>query len=555
MDKVDYLNLNPITGNDELYPDPMFSKLLLLLKEMKQPRAAPAQWIGIIKAFNQKGVKQAEIDDCQILDYLETLEPTDKVTKEQLQKRIQSRMPLIKRVDLEHPIYAGYTSVAGKYTERLYILSSEAMRADDEMEDLMFQIEDLGFNPGPLLEDPGLVDRLELRYKMISKVRPDMYDFKHHHHSAIIDKHGKNLMAHSRFVKSEDGVFFIQEVQSDWAQRGRRTNWGIGYPKAPFVSNTEQWAGVVLRDLLHEAALDPSCKQVAWINSGMRNGWDRSEETQTDDLATFYDTIVRKIAEKALGKSGEKPHVISVHTKQNKNVEVLGFEMTEKARAELIKPQPLYSREGVLPYGFRFEDPERTQERVAILNECKVMIGNARTISFVNKLYDISQGTEVSGQYLNRGITLSLRAQNLDRAGRHEMWHFASENLLRDHERRNMRLEFGPGSPLNDKTKSVLLGLGMKHAADQCIDHNECAAHAFSLWMEGRLDVTEKPAGIFWQVAGAVSKIGDWLSEKVFGVKVESPEQLFESFRSGALRVRQEVEQHNASSVPMQMQP
>lgn len=542
-DSVSYLNQNlmpsSVSTESNLFTDPLHSKLIKALSVLKQGKSSPAQWLGILKGFSSKGIKQAEIEDSLVLTYLKSLDPSEKIEKSALIEQIVRHLPLIKRVDLGSPQFKSYVNMMGDYTERLYILSSEGMRADDEIEDLLYQIEELGFNPGPLLKDPLLIDRLEDRMKLIKAGRPTMFDYSGHHYSKSVPKHGKNLMAHSRFTKTEDGLFFIEEIQSDWAQKGRRNNWGPGYPKAPFVTNTEQWSGLVLKDLLQEAAKDPSCQRVAWINSTMRNGFG-STTAEGDDLAVFYNTIVRKCVAKLLGNTTQLLP-IDVQTKHRLE-SVLGFVMTDDVRKELSKSQPMYTRDGVLPYSVSFssnEDTQRTKERSLVVNECKSMLGDARSIRFVARLYDISQGNEVAGQYLDKGITLSLRAKNLDRAARHEMWHFASENFLLDHERREMRIEFCNGSPLNIRTREVLLSMGLKDAANQCSDYLECEAHAFALWSEGRLDVTDQPKGIFWNIVSAFEKLSNWLSEKIFGVEVTSPTKLFEAMKSGALAARQ----------------
>lgn len=537
MDKIAYLNTGAVT-------DVLFSKFQQTLNDLKQARATPDQWAGTIKSFTQKGVKQSEVEDSGVLEYLATLDPKTKVEKADLLTRINRRQPIIKRVDLGRPQYANWVSIptgaTGSYTERLYILSSEGMKADDEMEDLQYQIEELGFNPAPLLEDPQLVDRYEARIELINSQRPAMFDFKDHHHSKLVPKHGTNLMAHSRFTQ-KDGLFFIQEIQSDWAQKGRRNDWSAGYPKAPFVTNTEQWAGLVVRDMLNTAAHDQSCNQVAWIKSTMRNGGNRSAEGESDDLAFFYDNIVRKLVEKAIGKS-QKPSVRTIVTKQG-NADVLGFEMTDEVRKELMKAQPMYSRDALIGPMDLIEDPERTRERAAVVRECETMLGDARTIRFTAKLYDVSQGIEVAGRYLNQGIALSLRAKNMDRAGRHEMWHFADEHFLYAHERRMMRMEFSPGTALNERTVKTLTDLGLHQAARQCFDHKECAAHAFSLWMEGRLEIEEKPRNVFWAALKAIEKFTHFVNEKVFQIKINTPEDLFIAMKEGALSHRHQQEQ------------
>ena len=537
MDAISYLNNQPeVPGYSSA--NVLVSRLQQIIRESGQGRAGAAQWAATIRSMSQKGVKQAEVDDSGVMLWLQGKKPDEKITKQEILKRLSQQSSTIKRIDLGRPRYANYQSVeGGKYTERLYVLSSEAMVADDELQDLLFQIEELGFNPGPLLEVPKMIDRLEARMADLRQIRPTLYDFPTHHYSEQVKEHGKNLLAHSRFNRQPDGTFFIQEIQSDWAQQGRISNWSVQYPRAPFVTNTELWAGMVTRDLLHSAANDANCKQVAWVNSSMRNGFQHGHEA--DDLAVFYDTIIRKLVDKLIAKSGGEVKVLQVRTKDGRLTEVRGFEMTDAVRNALKGPQPLYSRDNLLPRGAQLEDPQREAERRLVVAECKKMLGSARDLRFVSRLYDLATGSDVAGQYVNGGITISLRAGKLDRAARHEAWHFAHENLLFDHERRQMRMDFSPGAPLNDRTREVLQRMGMHSAAEQCKDHRECAAHAFSLWAEGELELTENPTTLFGQVQKSLDAISNWISENVFGVEVKSPEDLFSAFRTGALLARE----------------
>ena len=79
---------------------------------------------------------------------------------------------------------------------------------------------------------------------------------------------------------------------------------------------------------------------------------------------------------------------------------------------------------------------------------------------------------------------------------------------------------------------------GRSRLCAQCRDHRECAAHAFALWCEGRLEVGGRPQGIFWSAFKAIERVGAWLNEKIFDVQVKSVEDLFEAMRSGALQHR-----------------
>lgn len=547
MDKVSYLTPN-IGRPESMDEDTLYSRLLRSIYDIKQERAGAAQWIGIINGLTQKGVKLAEIEDSSAIDFLKTFSPSERIEKSALLNHIIGRLPRIKCVDLGQPAYAGWKNISDSdYGERFYILSSEGMVADDRLEDLLFRIEDLGFNPGPLLSDPDIVDRLEGEMALIKKTRPQMYDFTAHHYSEQVKNHGKNLMAHAR-TSIRDDLFFVEEIQSDWAQRGRSSNWASNYPKAPFVTNTEQWSGVVLRDLMHQAASNPQCKRFAWINSNMRNGWDAGPNAEHDDLSTFYATIVKKLATKTIEKADGKVAPMDVATKNGVKT-VLGFEMTDKVRAALVKALPMYSREALLPRGTYLADPERWDERTRVVQSCAPMLGSAHTIRFVAKVYDLSQGMEIAGKYLNRGIELSLRAKDLTRVARHEAWHFADENFLLPHEKREMRLVFSSGSELNQRTQAVLRSMGEEDAAAQCIDDKECAAHAFSLWCDGALTLDEKPKSIFESVLKSLNAMADWLEEKVFGVKVQKPEDLFTAMRDGVLAMRQD-EMHDMEPSP-----
>ena len=536
-DSVEYLT--PSLDNAE-EADVLYSKLIGTLKASSQKKATPDQWTKNIQSFSTKGVKRAEIENSGVLEWLAVQPAEVNVLRDDLLTSIERQTPRIKCVTLGKPKYPSFTNIeGGNYGERLYILSSQGMAADDKMEDLMYRIEDLGFNPAPLLENPGLIDQLENEYKLLKVSRPTLFDFKFHHFASEIGNHGKNLMAHARYTITDD-VFFTEEVQSDWAQKGRAQNWPAAFPQAPFVTSTEQWAGVVLRDLMHQAAATPAIKSFAWINSKMRNGWNRAEN-ESDGLAYFYDTIVRKLVEKAISEAGGRVALAPVTTK-NGIKELLSFEMTPAVRALLLRPQPMYSREALLSRDTTLEDPSRTEEVSRVLRDCKPMLGSVHTIRFVAKLYDLSQGTEVAGQLVQRGITLSLRAKDLDRVSRHEAWHFADENFLLAHEKREMRLAFSVGTDLNKRTHDALIALGDPGAAAQCVNEKECAAHAFALWCEGKLAVTDpKPHSIFKAVISAINKTADWLEQRVFGVEVKTPEQLFEAMRSGALAARQEL--------------
>ncbi len=516
----------------------VFSRLCELVRESKQNVAPGNQWLGQIRGFTQKGVKQAEIDDIEIAAWLEQ-RGTEKVSKADLLAQIERRIPRIKVVDLARPMYAQWCSLKGQYTERLYVLTSEAMWVDDQIEDLYFRMEELGFDPTPLMQDPDLVDRLERELTELKQLRTKSWDFRAHHFSDSIKAHGKNLMAHARFVRQGD-LFFIQEIQSDWAQKGRRSGWRNNYPRAPFVTQTEQWAGLVLKELFQTAARDPSILRVAWLRSYMRNGWNRTQDQEGDNLAEFYDNIVRRLADKHLAKTDTKIGLVRVTDKAGAEHEVLGFAMTDRARETLVKAFPLYSRSRLMPAAYRRIDADREREiRAEVLRECEAMLGSAHMVRFFNRLYDIASGNEVAGRYWNDAIEISMRAVDPLSVARHEAMHFAYDKLLMPHERLVLDMAFFPGGELNRRTRDRLVELGQHAAAEECKNPKECAAYAFELWCKGEIDLHEEPRNIFEAVVRVLVEIGNWIRKMVRPDEAQTAQQVFEHLQSGILARRE----------------
>lgn len=536
-----------MTRDAVFYLDPIrdtplnvFSRLREAVRTSSQRQASPAQWAGFIKSLTQKGIKQSEIDDVGIIDWLQKQNDA-KITKENLLLQIERQTPRIKVVDLAKPQFSSYRSISGNYCERLYILSSESMQIDDMIEDFFYKIEELGFDPSPLIEDPGLVDKLEAELNRLKSLRPKSWDFANHHFSKSIKTHGKNLLAHARFIR-KDGLFFIQEIQSDWAQKGRRFNWNGNFPRAPFVTNTEQWAGLVLKELLQFAAHDPATQRVAWIRSNMRNGWNHDQER--DNLAEFYDNIVRRITEKLLAKTDTRVQTMLVDDMHGQQHEVLGFEMTPKARETLGAAFPLYSRGELLGHQHRnHDDDDESEVKARVLQECTHMLGSAHMVRFFNRIYDIAQGKEVAGRYWNSAIEISLRARDPLSVARHEAMHFAYDHLLLAHERLVLDMAFFPGSDLARRTQEVLRQRGLHDAARECENPKECAAYAFELWCRRELDIHEEPRNVFEAVVHALIEIGNWIRKMVRPQEGQTAHEIFENLRRGIIAQRELIKQ------------
>lgn len=73
-----------------------------------------------------------------------------------------------------------------------------------------------------------------------------------------------NILAHIRFNERTDAagkrVLFLEEVQSDWAQKLRK---GEKVPPGPFIGKTEGWVGLAMRRMIRYAA-EHGFDRIAW---------------------------------------------------------------------------------------------------------------------------------------------------------------------------------------------------------------------------------------------------------------------------------------------------
>lgn len=571
---------------------PLFSKLRQTIVETKQGRASVAQWNSMITAFTQKGVKKLEIDEVGVSAWLATQDQAAVLTKDELLAKLLSMAVTVKEVTLSDPLFSGHRQPGGKYSEVLYIANSERDNVSDELELVEYEMEDLSFHIDRLEEDPDLLTRLEDRRTALIDFKPKAIDFPNHHFSSVVNgRHGRNLLAHCRVIEYAD-TYFIQEIQSDWAQRYRAHD-GKGIPKGPFITNSEAWSGLVLRRHLQLAARNPAMKRVAWMTETMRNGWvqnvekERADEERNKARATmiketeagliatlttpdmtpeqkevlrttaraqgeqaankaglhteegmnaFYLKMLPKMAEKAVQGTGGK---VSLETLDLKNgrapVVVPVMEITDAVRAKLIQAQPLYSRAPTGGPMYKESDPRV----VELIRRCGTMIGSPKHLRLVRALYDTMTGERVAGNYVNKFVQIALDSKDIDEVADHESFHFAEDRLLSGQEKRMLLEQFAYGGELNARVQEVLIARSDFELALHCHDPKEAAAQGFALWRKGLLDATPEPVtGVFSDIVNAVKDVFRWFKSEVLEQKLQTPEDVFKAFESGALAQR-----------------
>ncbi len=538
-DEIAYLNRGPSS--------PMEHRLLSLLGESKQAKAPAKQWKSWLAGLSQKGVKANELSMSGLMSYLDGMGETQVVTKAEVASEAERNMVTIKEIGLGTPYYAAYRYPGGKYKEYLYIANSDRDNVTDEIDAIQWEIDDLNFNMEKVMNEPDLLSRLERRLFGLRHMESKTPDFAQHHYTeAMAGRNGKNLVAHAR-VSVHGDLYFMDEIQSDWAQKGRRetgaadssgrrlTAFETGQiPRGPFVQDTEEWAGLVVRRHAALAAANPQIQRFAWITGAMRNG---GKIVSSDNLDEFYTRIIPKLLEKVIGKVGGKVTMMPVKL-GDKEFQVPGFEMSDAVRQRLQDRQPMFSRTNI---DSTIEHSDELKQEV--MKQCGEMLGSVARVRILDRLFDIASGQRVAGRYTNKILMLSDEAVDLSYVGNHETFHAAMDLMLNDRERQIVLEKFAPGTALNYQVKDELVSSGDLAAAAQCEIAEEAAAHGFALWRSNRLVITDEPVkGVFGDIVDAMQTLGKWVRKNVFDQGFQTPEEIFDALSDGRLAARREAQ-------------
>jgi hypothetical protein len=545
---------------------PRLSSVLAEKLRALQPRAPASQWVATIRALDQKGVKQREIEDSKLLDWL-AAQGNQSVTRDSILTRL-TLLPTIKEIDLSEPKYRRY-AVPGfdRYQETLYCLNSPRNNIEDRLDEIRYELDDLDFNPERLVKQPSLVFELDAERRELLGQIDSAPDFANHHFSGQVDPATgstiKNLIAHARTSVRGD-VYFIDEIQSDWAQR-RRLGRGAT-PDGPFINNTDAWAGLVLRRVMQRAAEDPRMNGVSWINAGLRNGGGIGSN-EDDGLNDFYLKTLPNLANKALKGTGVSVKAQDVALNSSVRHSLPFFPITDAVRQKLAAAQPLYSMD-LLPPSQPSLAPDMSMDEM--IRDAREMLGSTVAVRLVNRVIRAANGEEheAAGRHLANLIEFSNRARSAARAFNHESFHYAISHLMSEHEASTIRSAFVDGSGLNTRVRQCMVAAGMApEAVAQCVDAEETAAHAFSLWRQGQFHFDVRGAEyqgdtgldrtigrVFRKVEAAFSALARW-TRRIVGDTPDQAhgrisEQLFEALREGTLQKRRELQEWDAASEP-----
>jgi len=117
----------------------------------------------------------------------------------------------------------------------------------------------------------------------------------------------RNIVAHVRTKVREDANggqwLFLEEVQSDWCQSGRRLGYigQTGEGKVPYVPFANSWHELAIKAMFYIAS-EMDLDGIAWTTGAQQiKRWSRYPSLDTDGLSVFYDQIIPRFM-KRFGK-------------------------------------------------------------------------------------------------------------------------------------------------------------------------------------------------------------------------------------------------------------
>ncbi|MGE0715076.1 MAG: LPD38 domain-containing protein [Alphaproteobacteria bacterium] len=243
---------------------PFYSALTRGIEAVKITRGPRDQWVGIVQNLAQKGVKRAEIEWSGVEQWLRDRPLGQPITKQDVLDYLRSQEVQVREVvkdgqpDQETK-YDQYTLPGGRnYRELLLTLPREPARDEvaptptasapfmAEWDSLSGRIRDARDRRAA-----DEVERLEgqrdaLHQRMVGATIAERGGLRDNFRTNHFDE--PNILAHIRFNErtgaNGERVLFIEEIQSDWHQAGRREGYRVPGSRPPTANLRVGWNGV-----------------------------------------------------------------------------------------------------------------------------------------------------------------------------------------------------------------------------------------------------------------------------------------------------------------------
>lgn len=465
----------------------------------KQPKLPAQQWAHVINGFAQKGIKLSEIIDSKVLPWLAEM-GKEQVTREAVAEFVSFSLPSIKEARLSGSSaqYRQYSFAVDheEYHESLFYFPTVTEDITDRIAELDDNIAALNFDFEALGRDPDAVFRLDRRRSelMCKQNEAASGGGLRTHFSANLQQmcpDARADFAHMRWsVKHMDGqsYLFVHELQSDWAQRGRKNDWQGDYKKAPLVTETEHWTSFLLRRAML-LAVEHGCDGVTWINGAeMANG---SVIRGSAGLDEFYMKIVPGLAKKLAKPFCSELFLKSVVLKDRPR-SLAVMPVTEEMREKFRMRSPVYSYARTVADS-TFDPVRARQLEQALQLRADRSLGpdTAMRVSIVREIMCAHEGRRPAAALLGRTAMIAFDAADPVAALDHEGFHLAYRHGFSPKERETVERQFSHGAPLLVRTVRLLLSHGDNAAATQALsDPEEAAAHCYALWRQGQMPLS-----------------------------------------------------------------
>lgn len=160
----------------------------------------------------------------------------------------------------------------------------------------------------------------------------------------------KNLLVHVRFNEREDAqgrsMLFIEEIQSDWHQDGRKYGYGDdpdSVPPAPFA-RSEEWALLALKRMVRMAVAQNK-DRIAWTTGAQQVSRNGLIGDSSAGMRAFYDRILPAAANRWARPFGAQTVTAEIRPRfRFPAAEVHALDITPGMRAAVNEGLPLFSK-------------------------------------------------------------------------------------------------------------------------------------------------------------------------------------------------------------------
>jgi hypothetical protein len=479
---------------------PMFSwRLPQEIAAYKQAKLQAQQWIHVINGFSQKGIKQSEIEDSGVAEWLQD-QGKRQVTREELADLVSYRLPSIKEArltggDVKYRSYS-FAGAGEDYNESLFYFPTVDEDLADRIADLDDRIAALNFDFDKLGEDPDAVFRLDKRRSALISQQDEVASgitLRTHFSSDLQNMcpDARADFAHMRWsVKVVDGTrtLFVHEFQSDWAQKGRAYDWKGDYKRAPLVTETEHWTAFLLRRAML-LAVEQGCDQLTWISgASMANGGNAYGAAGLDE---FYMKIVPSLAKKLAKPFQSELHLADFVLKDVPR-RLAVMPVTPLMREKFAAGAPVYSYARVAEQA-TFDPVRAAQLEKALQLRADTSLGEdvRMRVSIVREVMFAHEEGRPAAELVGRTARIAFNAEDPVAALDHEGFHLVMNHHFSAREREDVQRQFAYGAPLLVRTVRLLLSHGEFDAAKQAMANwEEAAAHAYALWRKGQMPLS-----------------------------------------------------------------